>query len=160
IRGGIYRRKRNLSKTEESYREGKKYELDPEFGADESYNLVNALVVPLLEDPTLVDRDDFKNDLAEAMRLLRRQTRGPRSTDFWAYADLARCLLLSATGEIAPRALDDAYRALDRFVELGGLKDAFNSTMQVLRELQEVFSAVARPETEAFTKGIEYLRKA
>jgi tetratricopeptide (TPR) repeat protein len=153
MRGGILRRLGELDDAVASYGEGRRFEQDEEFGKDDSYNLVNALVIPLLKAPRLLDADGVRNELARAIRLLRRQVRGSRNSDYWAQADLARCLLLA--GEY-----DDAIRALDRFVQLGGLKDAFVTSIQMLRELEESFSAEGRREAPLLTQAIAYLRQA
>jgi tetratricopeptide (TPR) repeat protein len=153
MRGGVLRRMRRTREAVASYERGRDYEQDDDYGTDDSYNLVNAIVLPLYDDPTLLDRDGFEKDLADTVRVLKRQIRGTRGDDFWAQADLARCLLLS-------NKLDEAKPCLDRFVQLGGLKDGYASTLQVLRELEQVLAAANRPEADLFDKSVAYLREA
>src|SRR5882724_11980621 len=55
MRGGILRRLRRRPEAIESYLEGARYEQDEEFGSEDTYNLVNSVVLPLYDRPELLD---------------------------------------------------------------------------------------------------------
>jgi uncharacterized protein DUF4071 len=153
MRGGVLRRMRRIEEAVAAYQRGRDYEQDEDFGTEDTYNLVNSVVLPLYGEPQLLDQTEFVAQLAKAVQTLKRQVRGTRADDFWAQADLARCLLLS-------RRLEEAKPCLDRFIQLGGLKDGYAPTMQVLCELGEALAGGDRSEAKLFDAGVEYFRTA
>jgi tetratricopeptide (TPR) repeat protein len=153
VRGGILRRLKRRAESVESYKRGTRYEQDEEFGSDDAYNLVNSVVLPLYDQPKLLADDAFRVQLRLAIRQLGRQIRGARSDDYWAQADLARCLLLD-------NRFDEAKLCIDRFFQLGGLQEGYAITVQVLRELGEALLAADLPQGKLFDQAVEYFRRA
>lgn len=150
--GGILRRLGQLEESVAAYEQGRRYEQDPSYGVEDSYNLVNALVVPLLEDPHRL-AGDLGDQLRLAAKTVHRQAIGSRRLDYWAHADLARCHLLLGRRE-------EALQALDKFVETGGVKDGLDTTVQMLEELAEALSAAGLEESELLRAGVRHLRDA
>lgn len=153
MRGGVLRRLRRRKEAIQSYVDGAKHEQDEEFGTDDTYNLVNSVVLPLSEAPSLLDDDEYRMRLLSSVRQLRRQIRGTRSNDFWAQADLARCLVLLGN-------LEEAKACIDRFVQLPGSNDGYATTVQALRELGEALASADRPEAKLIDEAVQYFRRA
>lgn len=147
--GGQWRRLGRHDKALESYRLGRVYELNG--GADSSYNSVNAIVSALACGASV---DLLKGDIADAIRMLERQTRGIRARDVWAWSDLARCRMLA--GRQA-----DAETAYGRLVALwtpGAMDtDPVQSELETLESLAMRLETSGSPLAATIRKGAGFL---
>lgn len=123
--GGNYRRLNLLAEAQDCFERGRVYEESPLLDVRSSYNMVNAITLPL---------EAGTRELAQQTSALRRavdaislQTHGGRRSDRWAWADLGECqLLLNMVAEAA-----NSYR---RARDLGD-EDTVTSIVAVLQRL-------------------------
>jgi tetratricopeptide (TPR) repeat protein len=106
--GGNYRRFGELERAQKTFERGRVYEQSGRLGVDSSYNLVNAITLPL--ESRLVKAADLADELGAAVGAIERQVKGNRRTDRWAWADLAQCRLLLGQRD---QALSNYERARD-----------------------------------------------
>jgi tetratricopeptide (TPR) repeat protein len=132
--GGNYRRLGDLKDAQEAFERGRVYEKSDRLQVDSSYNLVNAITLPLERGHGL-RAADLANDLREAVRSIERQVNGKRRTDRWAWADLAECRLLLGERD---QALLDYERARDLGDE--------ETTRSIVAVLQRLHSAMRRSD--------------
>jgi tetratricopeptide (TPR) repeat protein len=125
--GGNYRRIGELERAQKAFERGRVYEQSSRLKVDSSYNLVNAITLPLESRPG-VKAADLADELRAAIEAIKRQVEGNRRTDRWAWADLAECRLL--LGE-----LDEALRNYERARDLGN-QDTIRSIVDVLERLR------------------------
>ena len=85
--GGIYRRAGQMSHGIEAYSHG--MEIERDFRLDDSYNLTNWFVLQLLDDPARLPA--LAGQIDDAIALVDVQVKGPRSDQWWAWADFG-CL--------------------------------------------------------------------
>jgi hypothetical protein len=125
--GGNQRRLEQHDEALQAFIDGARYEAADRLEVLSSYNLVNAIVLPL--EMKLSTATDQQADLRGAVNAILRQVHGARRNDRWAWADLGQCQLL----------LDerDAARAsYDRMRQLGDA-DTLKSVLPVLERLHK-----------------------
>jgi tetratricopeptide (TPR) repeat protein len=147
--GGIYRRAGQISDGIDAYRHG--MEIEREFRIDDSYNLTNWIVLPLLEDPARLAA--LAGQINDAIAIVQVQVDGPRRDQWWAWADFGLLCLLG-------RRPQEARTAYDHFRQTGPTRADYGSVLAVLRSLQEQFE---RPEPELaadLSDAIKYLESA
>jgi tetratricopeptide (TPR) repeat protein len=130
--GGNHRRLGQREQAQACFDRGSRLEASPVLGVMSSYNLVNAITLPIESDPqALVARSEA---LARAVAAIERQVAGERRNDRWAWADLAQCQLLLDR-------VDDALRSYARVRSLGD-DDTFTSVIGVLERLRDAVPAL------------------
>jgi hypothetical protein len=144
MKGGVYRRAamalegarrdRNLKRAEEMYAAGARLE------HDDSYNLTNSIVIPLIRNPGLLAA--LKDKILSARSIVESQ-REERKDQWWFWADLALLNLLAED-------LQPAWSAYKQYSSIGARVKDFDSTIAVLRDLQttwpsgEMYDRLAR----------------
>ena len=130
--GGNYRRLGQRDQAQACFERGSQLEASPLFEVMSSYNLVNAITLPIESDSQALMAQREK--LARAVAAIEKQVAGERRNDRWAWADLAQCQLLLDR-------LDDALRSYARVRSLGD-DDTFTSVIRVLERLREAVPAL------------------
>lgn len=126
--GGICRREGDLDEAIKIYDIGRQYEEGP-YGLENSYNMTNAIAVRVLKDPkNLSSQRDLMDGAIKALEW--QVTKGGRKNQWWAWADLGELYLLSNKG-------DEASTAYEHFRRCGPRAINYESTISVLRELEE-----------------------
>jgi hypothetical protein len=130
MKGGVYRRAAmtasgaerdlQLKNAEEMYVQGMNFE------RDDSYNLTNSIVLGLLRKPAQLD--ELEQRAARARDIVEAQVKGPRATQWWAWADLGLLSLLV-------KDFDRAAYAYQQFGRTGAQARDYQSTINVLRDL-------------------------
>jgi tetratricopeptide (TPR) repeat protein len=130
--GGNYRRQGRLKEAQSVFERGRIYEESPRLEVMSSYNLVNAITLPLEYDAKALETQ--RPLIEKAVLVLLRQVRGERRSDRWAWADLAQCRLLlgDETG---------AFQCYDRVRDLGD-DDTVASVAAVLERLGNAVPAL------------------
>lgn len=139
--GGNYRRQGRLKEAQAVFERGRVYEESPSLEVMSSYNLVNAITLPIESDPQAWDAQ--QPFIERAVSALSRQVRGERRSDRWAWADLAQCQLL--LGDEA-----GALQSYGRVRDLGD-KDTVASVTAVLERLGSATPALKSRVTAAVT---------
>jgi hypothetical protein len=139
--GGNYRRQSRLKEAQAVFERGRVYEESPALEVMSSYNLVNAITLPIESDDQAWDAQlPF---IEKAVSALSRQVRGERRSDRWAWADLAQCQLL--LGDEA-----GALQSYGRVRDLGD-DDTVASVTAVLERLGNAAPALKSRVTAAIT---------
>ena len=127
MKGGIYRRKallghdrKYLVDSARMYKQGLKYEIN------DSYNLSNSVVIPILIDPT--NLEEKRPKIQEGIKKIEEQVQGKRRDQWWAWADLGLFNVLMGNDEAA-------FKAYGHFTELGARAQDYESTLTVLSQL-------------------------
>jgi tetratricopeptide (TPR) repeat protein len=142
--GGNYRRLGRLDDAQAAFKRGRVYEESPSLEVMSSYNLVNAITLPLESDAgALEGQTPF---IEQAVEVLMRQVRGERRSDRWAWADLAQCQLLVGDE-------DGARQSYGRVRDLGD-DDTIASVTAVLERLGDAVPALK----SRVTNVISYLK--
>jgi tetratricopeptide (TPR) repeat protein len=147
--GGNARRLGRLEEALKYFKRGGIYEIDRRFEINSSYNLVNAIVIPI--ENRIKSASEQKEALAQAVSVLQDQVFGKRRMDRWAWADLGQCLLLLGDR----RGAKDAYL---RFMELGD-EESVKSAKNVLNKLHKPLKDVDEEIADAIVEGISQLEK-
>lgn len=160
--GGLYRRKAALGNREEMLRESEKmYREGLKREKDDSYNLTNSIVLPVLRDPTFLDRQTA--EIHQALETVKKQVEGEsgelggvgkpgaRKDQWWAWADLGLLNLLSGD-------LGSALRAYDKYREVGARAQDYESTILVLEELCQGLLEAQGSVRDSIQKAIEHLK--
>ncbi len=147
--GGIYRRAGQISDGIDAYRHGMK--IERQFRLDESYNLTNWIVLPLLEDPVRLPA--LASQIDDAMAIVHVQVDGPRRDQWWAWADFGLLCLLG-------RRPQEARAAYEHFRQTGATRADYGSVLTVLGSLRKQFEP-SEPELAAdLSDAIKYLESA
>lgn len=139
--GGNYRRQGRLKEAQAAFERGRVYEESPSLEVMSSYNLVNAIALPIESDAQAWDAQ--RPFIEKAVSALSRQVRGERRSDRWAWADLAQCQLL--LGDEA-----GALQSYSRVRDLGD-DDTVASVTAVLERLGNAAPALKSRVTAAIT---------
>src|SRR5580704_8326901 len=123
--GGNYRRLGRLSDAQAAFESGRVYEESPSLEVMSSYNLINAITLPIESDGRALSAQ--RPYLEKAVTAISRQVRDDRRNDRWAWADLAQCQLL--LGDEA-----EAIQSYRRVRDLGD-EDTVASVTAVLERL-------------------------
>jgi tetratricopeptide (TPR) repeat protein len=150
-RGGILRRKGDRQQALESYHQGRVLEQDPQYRIVDSYNLTNAVLLPLLIEPGSVGRR--QEEVRQTAETVEKQIRSKRGDQWWAWADLGLLSLLSHN----PARAREAYA---KFADTGARPMDYRSTIKVLKEYQEELAAVSPDVTAAIEDAILFLKKS
>ena len=139
--GGNYRRLNRLDEALASFERGRTFEEADRLDLTSSYNLVNAVTLPLeMQARTAAQQHD---PLRRAVAAIDRQVRGERRNDRWAWADLGQCQLLIGD-------LESAAKSYQRVRALG-TEDALESIVAVLRRLAGALEA-REPQVAAWLR--------
>ncbi len=146
-------REAHLRESIRAYDAGYELESNPQYRINNSYNLLNRLLVRLLLRPDLFDATDaidlgedialihFRTALQQAADVITEQLAGPRRGDYWALADLALLqLLLGGT---------DPAVAYAPFNQLSPPAFAYSSVLAGLRTLADLPMSASRSIREA-----------
>src|SRR4030095_16481609 len=121
--GGNYRRLNRLEEALVAFERGRTYEEAERFQLTSSYNMVNAITLPLeMRSRTTEQQHDA---LERAVAAINRQVKGPRRGDRWAWADLGQCQLVLGD-------LESAEKSYKRVRDLGD-DDTLRSLVAVRR---------------------------
>lgn len=129
--GGNFRRLNRLDEAQACFERGRVYEESPALDVMSSYNLVNAITLPL--ETGTRQLAEQTNALSQAVTAIDRQVKGDRRNDRWGWADLAQCQLLL-------NARDDALRSYRRARDLGD-EETVTSMVSVLKRLHAMLRA-------------------
>jgi tetratricopeptide (TPR) repeat protein len=153
--GGIYRRqglqatseaerRSNLEMSKQMYATGLEYE------REDSYNLVNTIIVPILIDPNAYagQGEAIKN----ALQKVAAQVRDKRKDLWWAWADLGLLCLLDGN-------LDEAINAYAQLKRTGAGPEQYDSTIAVLEDLKKSCEVSSLPVVGKLEQAIDYLTK-
>jgi tetratricopeptide (TPR) repeat protein len=145
--GGNYRRHDQFPQALAAFTRGRIIEESEKLAVPSSYNLVNAITLPLEIDPHALSQQEAA--LRRAIEAIQRQVASAeRRADRWAWADLGECQLL--LGDLV-----GAEVSYLRVRELGNT-DTFASVAAILRRLQKSLEPI--PEaSEALKKGVEWM---
>jgi tetratricopeptide (TPR) repeat protein len=147
--GGNYRRIGELERAQEAFERGRVYEQSSRLGVDSSYNLVNAITLPL-ESRQGVKAADLADKLRAAIEAIERQVNGNRRVDRWAWADLAECRLLLGD-------LDEALRNYERARDLGN-RETIRSIVNVLERLHLAVQQCDPSTAANLSEALAFLR--
>jgi tetratricopeptide (TPR) repeat protein len=142
--GGLYRRLGDYENSAKMYEWGRRYE------RDDSYNLVNSIVVPILHHPEKLDNEATKKDIHDALQIVEAQVKEKRRRQWWAWADLG---LLSVLADDVNGAID----AYGKFRETGARSQDYESTKTVLDSLDKRCRETGQPVKNSITQAIQYL---
>jgi tetratricopeptide (TPR) repeat protein len=142
--GGNHRRLGQLVEAQACFERGRRLEESPALGIMSSYNIINAITLPLETDgAALVEQ---RPKLEAAVAAIGRQVRGDRRNDRWAWADLAQCQLL----------LGEQKAALQSYARVRALGDGdtLKSVVTVLERLRKGVPQLA----DSIAHAVESLR--
>jgi tetratricopeptide (TPR) repeat protein len=139
--GGNYRRQGRLKEAQVAFERGRVYEESPSLEVMSSYNLVNAITLPIESNAQAWDTQ--RPFIERAVSALSRQVRSERRSDRWAWADLAQCQML--LGDEA-----GALQSYGRVRDLGD-DDTVASVTSVLERLGNAAPALKSRVTAAIT---------
>jgi tetratricopeptide (TPR) repeat protein len=151
--GGNLRRLNRLDAALEQFERGRRLEADSQYGINSSYNLVNAITLPIEMAKNTATKQ--RAALEQAVQTLERQIiktgrgEGKRRQDRWAWADYGQCLLLLGR-------LDEANKAYSRFKSLGS-KENVDSHVTVLHRLRDALAQSDPSVAELISKAIRLL---
>ncbi len=144
--GGNYRRLNQFPEALAAFNRGRAIEESEKLEVPSSYNLVNAITLPLEIDGQISQQEAA---LERAIAAIERQVKlEERRTDRWAWADLGECQLLLGD-------LEGAKTSYKRVLELGNA-DTFASVVTVLRRLLKVLESDPKA-TGALKQGIQWV---
>jgi tetratricopeptide (TPR) repeat protein len=126
--GGNQRRLKRFDDALASFARGRKLEEDRRYGINSSYNIVNAITLPI--ETGAATASEQADALFKAVQALDFQTtRGKRRLDRWAWADYGECALLLGDLQQATTAYGEFKRLSDN--------DAVASHVRVLARLRD-----------------------
>jgi tetratricopeptide (TPR) repeat protein len=142
--GGLYRRLEDYENSAQMYRQGKEYE------RDDSYNLVNSIVVPILQHPEKLEDEETKHEIHAARKIVEEQVKEKRRRQWWAWADLGLLCVLADD-------VEGAVNAYDKFKETGARAQDYESTRAVLDTLDARCRKAGLPVKPSIAQAIQYL---
>lgn len=146
--GGNYRRLDRRAEAQAAFLRGRAIEESEKLEVPSSYNLVNAITLPIETDGRI--SADLRAALQRAIAAISRQVIfEERRKDRWAWADLGECQLL--LGE-----LKAAEKSYERVRELGN-DETRASVVGVLQRLAHALASDARAST-ALAQAMEWMR--
>lgn len=146
--GGNHRRLEQLDRALLAFQEGARVEAAERLEVLSSYNLVNAIVLPIEMKRSTATQQ--RTSLREAVEAIARQVHGARRNDRWAWADLGQCQLLLGEG-------GDAHNSYARMRSLGDA-DTLKSVLPVLQRLLDALRGRDDPIADALAQGIAELQ--
>jgi tetratricopeptide (TPR) repeat protein len=148
--GGVHRRAGQLDRSIEAYDAGRRYERDPAYDVQNSYNITNAIAVRVLRDPRSLAAQH--EQIKDAIDFIWKQVNGKRKSQWWAWADLGELRLLGGQFE-------EARKAYEKFRECGPRASDYESTASVLEELKQAVARVDERVAAAITSTTDYLNE-
>jgi len=146
--GGNHRRLDHFPAALAAFVRGRRLEESESLAVPSSYNLVNAITLPLESDGRMTPEQEAA--LKRAIAAIQRQVKlEERRNDRWAWEDLGECQLLLGD-------LDGAKTSYRRVAELGNA-DTRASVIAVLERLQKALEADAKTSA-ALKQGIEWMK--
>lgn len=146
--GGNHRRLDRFQDALAAFNRGQAIEESEKLEVPSSYNLVNAITLPIEIHRTL--SSEQATDLVRAIAAIQRQVNHEvRRKDRWAWADLGECQLLIGD-------LDNAKASYGRVRDLGNA-DTYASVVAVLRRLQKALESNPNV-SEALKQGIKWMQ--
>ncbi len=146
--GGNHRRLDRFSDALAAFTRGQTIEESEKLEVPSSYNLVNAITLPIEIDRQTSSQQEAA--LKRAIAAIQRQVKlEERRNDRWAWADLGECQLLLGD-------LDGAKSSYKRMRELGNA-DTVTSVVAVLRRLQKAMESDYKA-SETLRQAIEWLQ--
>lgn len=139
--GGNYRRQGRFKEAQAAFERGRVYEDSLSLEVLSSYNLINAITLPIESDAQAWEAQ--RPFIEKAVSALSRQVLGERRSDRWAWADLAQCQLL--LGDQA-----GALQSYGRVRDLGD-EDTVASVIAVLERLGNAAPALKSRVNAAIT---------
>ena len=133
--GGNYRRQGRLKEAQAAFERGRVYEESPSLEVLSSYNLINAITLPIESDAQAWEAQ--RPFIEKAVSALSRQVRGERRSDRW---NLAQCQLLlgdqagtlQSYGRVRDLGDDDTVASVTAVLErLGNAAPALKSCVRV-----------------------------
>ena len=147
--GGNYRRLDQFPEALAAFNRGRAIEESEKLEVPSSYNLVNAITLPLEFDRQTALQPEAALALGRAIAAIKWQVRlEERRNDRWAWADLGQCQLLLGD-------LEGAKTSYERVRELGNA-DTFASVVAVLRHLEKALESDPKA-SEALEQGIGWM---
>jgi len=140
--GGIYRRQGKLEEAGNKYRRGLHYE------DDDSYNLSNSVVIPILIDPLRLESQQTKTRIEDGITIVQEQVRGRRKDEWWAWADLGLFNLLQGNKKAA-------LEAYSQFGKVGARPQDYESTILVLNNLLDKLQTAGSPSVKSVAESVE-----
>jgi hypothetical protein len=144
--GGVYRRlsqdPRLSADAVKAYLEDseKMYKIGYDFAVDDSYNLSNLVVIPILINPERLD--EYKPFIEDSRVKIEALVRGKRKYDWWAWTDLGLFNLLVCDYPSAKAAYEQA-------TQLGARSPNYKSTISVLEQLKKALSTAKSPTAKS-----------
>lgn len=139
--GGIFRRQGKLVEAEMMYRKGLDYE------EDDSYNLSNSVVIPILIDPLRLENQQTKRRIQDGITTVQEQVRGRRKDEWWAWADLGLFNLLQGNKQAA-------LEAYNQFGKVGARAQDYESTILVLDSLLDRLQTAESPSVQSVVQSV------
>jgi tetratricopeptide (TPR) repeat protein len=136
MKGGVNRRLGDLKTALAEYRAGLENE-GP--NTPSTYNLGNEIVLSITLGEARLDDPELRARMEEAVRRLKAQTAGPRSDEWWAWADLAQFSLLC--GDV-----ESARQAYQRGRATGPSASEIQRPLEVLSEIATALEEAKQPE--------------
>jgi tetratricopeptide (TPR) repeat protein len=127
IAGGEYRKRKNLPGAIDMYDQGCEYEENPVYAIQNSYNIVNSIVLRITGN--LASLESLDTRIKSAIGVVRKQIDTSRERDWWAWADLGLLYVLSQAQDLAI----ECYRKIR---DLGAKEEHLSSISDVLKQLQ------------------------
>jgi tetratricopeptide (TPR) repeat protein len=146
--GGNQRRMNRFDDALASFVRGRKLEEDRRYSINSSYNMVNAITLPI--EIGTATASEQRDALSKALQALDFQTtRGKRRLDRWAWADYGQCALL--LGDL--RQATTAYKEFKRLSN----DDAVVSHIKVLARLRDALQSRDEEVAQLVRDGIALL---
>jgi tetratricopeptide (TPR) repeat protein len=146
--GGNHRRLNQFTEALAAFSRGRAIEESEKLQVPSSYNMVNAITLPLEIDKKMSLEQEAA--LVRAIAAIQRQVKlEERRNDRWAWADLGECQLLLGD-------LQNAETSYKRARELGNA-DTVASVVAVLRRLQNALESNPKV-SQALKQGIEWMQ--
>jgi hypothetical protein len=147
--GGSLRRANLLAASLDAYDEGAK--LERRWRLDDTYNRTNAITLTVELHPESIPA--MEPDVEEVLRILRRQVKGARRGQWWAWSDLGLLSLL-----IGRQA--DVDWAYDRYLDCKPRKVDITSTVDILHRLHRAVASVQPGQAAAISAVADRLEAA
>lgn len=146
MKGGIYRRMARYDESIKMHDLGSKYEKEPSYNLSNSYNRTNSIAVRILKEPDNLPL--LKEEIAEMVEIVKKQTEQERRAEWWAWADLGELLLLHGKQT-------EALQAFKQLKSTGARIQDYDITRKMLEELA---SSLQKQHNQLATDIVEVAR--
>lgn len=144
--GGSLRRAGDLEEALKAYRDGA--ELEREWRLDDTYNRTNMITLWVELRPG--EMNEILPMVEDTLRLVRRQARGPRREQWWAWADYGLLSVLSGES-------DDADFAYQRYLACDPRPVDIRSTRDILIRLRPAIAPFAPDVAQGLANASDQL---